>query len=361
MQRRSLSRQIVLSTGAVVLTVIGLFLVTSYVLYAFLFDDMIVPEQTENDWLPTNTELVWMGTVTLVGLILATLSAQKLARRILKPLNSVASSIRLAASGDLSARADAGDESLGETAELVRDFNALAERLERISYERTTWNAAIAHELRTPVSILRGRLQGLAEGVFEPDESLFRNLLVQVEGLSRLIDDLRVINLADSGHLGLQLTDVHLAEEVRMLVALVQPSFSARQLEFDLDLDEDTIHCDGVRIRQALLAVLDNTERYASPGTVCIRLRMQDDAAAICVEDEGPGMPAELRDHVFDIFRRGEESRGRHSGGSGLGLAIVQAIVQAHGGYAVCEEGRKGGTVFRLNLPRGPAIEDVFA
>ncbi|KAF1005932.1 MAG: Signal transduction histidine-protein kinase BaeS [Luteibacter sp.] len=353
MQRRSLSRQIVLSTGAVVLTVIGLFLVTAYVLYAFLFDDMVGPDPNPDDWLPSNTELVWMGSVTVIGLVLATLSAQKLARRILKPLNSVASGIRLAASGDLSARADAGDESLGETAELVRDFNALAERLERISYERTTWNAAIAHELRTPVSILRGRLQGLAEGVFDPDENLFRSLLTQVEGLSRLIDDLRIINLADSGHLGLELTNVHLAEEIRMLVALVQPSFEGRGLAFDLDLDEGLIHCDGIRVRQALLAVLDNTERYASPGTVYIRLRIHDDAVTICVEDEGPGMPDELRVHVFDIFRRGEGSRGRHSGGSGLGLAIVQAIFQAHGGYAICDAGRRNGSVFRLNLPRG--------
>ena len=154
-------------------------------------------------------------------------TATRFSRRIIQPLNSVTESVRRLAHGDLEARAHAGDRSLGETSALVEDFNSMAERLQRMTSEMVIWNAAIAHELRTPVTILRGRLQGLAEGVFEPDEALFRSLLAQVEGLSRLIEDLRVLSLADSGHLHLQLEEVDLAQVIGDLKGAVEPALTA--------------------------------------------------------------------------------------------------------------------------------------
>lgn len=115
-------------------------------------------------------------------------------------LNSVANSLREVAQGRLDARVPLDEQAIGETAQLVRDFNTMAERLQSMTREREFWNAAIAHELRTPVTILRGRLQGLAEGVFPPERALFEGLLRQVEGLTHLIEDLRVLSLNDSGH-----------------------------------------------------------------------------------------------------------------------------------------------------------------
>jgi two-component system sensor histidine kinase AdeS len=106
--------------------------------------------------------------------------------------------------GNLAARATSDEHAMGETAQLVDDFNQMAARLQDMAQHRAFWNAAIAHELRTPVTILRGRLQGITEGVFAPEQSQFQSLLTQVEGLGRLIEDLRTVALAESGHLPLQ-------------------------------------------------------------------------------------------------------------------------------------------------------------
>jgi two-component system sensor histidine kinase AdeS len=348
----SLSRQILLSLTAVVVGVTVVVLISLYAFYAMLFQVNPPPEVcTADSWMPTWPEWVFMGLLVLAALLTATIAAARLAKRILTPLNSVADSIRRVAHGELNARAVAGDRSLGETAALVDDFNAMAERLQRTAHELVTWNAAIAHELRTPVTILRGRLQGLAEGVFIPDEAQFRSLLGQVEGLSRLIDDLRVLSLADGGHLNLRIAPVHIAGEIRELAELMGPALRVEGLEIELKLEEMMIVCDIMRIRQVLLALLDNARRYAKPGRVLIETRVSGAWIQISVQDDGPGLKEDLVEHVFDAFQRGNDSRSRESGGSGLGLAVVRAIAEAHGGRASYRHSVHAGAIFEVALP----------
>lgn len=357
MKPAGLSRQIVLSMVALAFGVVLFLILTSYVM--FYVADRYWPETlTEaSDWEPSGVEWVWMLLTTLVALTLAAVVALHLARRILVPLNSLANSIRLVANGDLSARADAGDRSLGEASALADDFNALAGQLQRMTLERSFWNAAIAHELRTPVTILRGRLQGLAEGVFEPDESLLRGLLAQVEGLSRLIEDLRAVSLAESGHLNLQIQATDLSAEVASVVDFCRHALQASGHRPILDLQEGSVLCDPVRIRQALLALLENVRRHAVPGVVYIRARQEDGWSVLQVEDEGPGIPPEFASQVFTAFRRLPRADGPNTGsagGSGLGLAVAAAIAQAHGGSASCHLSAAGGSCFELRWRSAP-------
>jgi two-component system sensor histidine kinase AdeS len=345
--------------SAVVLSVTLLAIVSTYVFYAVMFT--LNPSfYIENSWIPTGPEWlfpsgpewIWITSITLIGLLIATYAAGRLTKRILTPLNSVVDSVRKVAQGDLSVRAEAGDASSGEASWLVNDFNSMAERLERMAAERSVWNASIAHELRTPVTILRGRLQGLAEGVFAADEVQFRNLLTQVEGLSRLIEDLRTLSLADSGHLELRWDFIDLSAEIESLAQLLEPDLKAAGFSLALDLVTEPVFCDPARLRQALIALLDNARRYAQPGQICVTTRVFDDAYLVLVEDEGPGVPEELAARIFDAFQRGKNARSCQTGGSGLGLAVVRAIAQAHGGKAVCRPGLKGGALFQICLPR---------
>lgn len=341
-----LSRQIALSMMAIALGAILLVVITSFAFYS-LWEKYWPDDLPSDSLVPTGPEWIWLIATTLTMLALAVFVAINLSRRILAPLNSVTDSIRRVAQGDLSARALADDHSLGEATQLAKDFNLLAEKLERITEEQAFWNAAIAHELRTPVTILRGRLQGLADGVFMPDEGQFRSLLGQVEGLNRLIEDLRVVSLAENGHLSLNIQQVDLAAEVQSVVDFMSEPLAKAGLYPVLDLQATTVHCDSTRVRQALLALLENARKHAVPGAIRITVRIDNGLCRLGVLDEGPGIPETFVPHVFTAFRRSPDAR---EGGSGLGLAVVAAIAHAHCGQVSCHR-HHGGTAFEMTWP----------
>jgi len=353
MKLGGLGRKIAVSMAELAL---GITLVVVLTLYAFYY--LVLRYWTDicyqTSWFPSNPEWLWLGTTLLIGLAIAIVVSTRLAHQILVPLNSVADSIRRVAKGDLTARAVAGDRSIREAALIADDFNALAAQLQRMTDEQAFWNAAIAHELRTPVTVLRGRLQGLAEGVFQPGEALFRSLLIQAEGLTRLIEDLRVISLAESGHLSVSIQETDLATHVKAVVEMFEDSLAAAGQHMVLDLDTRPVHCDPFRMRQALLALLENARRYAVPGAIRIHTRVESGACQLVVEDEGPGIPADCAARIFDAFRRVDDTHSNQKGGSGLGLAVVAAIAQAHAGAASCRPTARGGTAFELRWPDSP-------
>ncbi len=351
---RGLSRQLVLSLTALVVGMTVFIHVSSFVFYTLMLRDHPEALSDPDTWMPSTAEWLWMGAMLVIGPCVAAVTAGHVARHILAPLGSLADSVRHLSRGDLQARASAGDSAIGEVAELVRDFNLMAERIERTSNELVIWNASIAHELRTPVTILRGRLQGLAEGVFKPDAALFTGLPQQVEGLSRLIDDLRVLSLADGGRLILQRERVDLAPMLGSLLKLLEPELAAGGFSLVARLSAEPVTCDAARVQQMLLALLDNVRQHAQPGPVHVDTMRRGDQFSLCVEDSGPGLSDELAARVFDAFFRGEGAR-RAPAGSGLGLAVVRAIAQAHGGVASCRRGRAGGALFEVVLPADAA------
>ncbi|WP_341706076.1 HAMP domain-containing sensor histidine kinase [Halopseudomonas sp.] len=346
-----LRRQIIQSLAIMALGIIVIAVFGSYVFYAIAVT--YLPGSISETFVPSQVEMIWIGCTIIAALSMAVFVAIRLSRRLITPLNSVAHSLREVAQGKLDARASLDDQTMGETAQLVRDFNTMAERLQQMTREREFWSAAIAHELRTPVTILRGRLQGLAEGVFTPSGEIFEGLLRQVEGLSRLIEDLRVLSLNENGHLDIQKVSVRLAEELTPVLQAYTAPLIAKGFQLHSELDATLqVECDPVRIRQALMGLLENALQHANPGNLRVRLSQADGLCQLSVQDEGPGIDSTLTDAIFEAFRRGDPSRSRKSGGSGLGLAVVKAIAQAHGGNAVCLP-RGEGSVFLMAWPSG--------
>lgn len=238
-----------------------------------------------------------------------------------------------------------------EAATLVSDFNSMAERLSRMSENRVFWNAAIAHELRTPMTILRGRLQGIAEGVFEPGPEQFNSMLTQLEGLTRIIEDLRVVSLAESGHLDLRLQRSDVSVQVAAVVEAMSEALTESGFSVTLDARPSLADCDPARIRQAVLALLENARRHAIPCPLRVAVTLAEGHCTVAVEDGGPGVPDELCDSIFEAFQRTDVSRSRQSGGSGLGLAVVRAIAVAHHGTAQCRATERGGSSFEIRWP----------
>lgn len=337
-----------MSLVAIVVALIGFSgsWIAYYVLYEFW-----PRAQSYDSWLPGPPDLLIEALLLLMGLTPAAVIAFRLARRILEPLSSLSESARRIAAGDLTARANAGDRSLGETAQLVDDFNAMAVRLENAAADMAYWNAAIAHELRTPLTILQGRLQGMRDGVFEPRNELLHALLVQVEGLSRLVDDLRLVTMQDTCRLDLRRTSINVAEEVQRALDSMRPALVNAGFQVALTRVDVEMHCDGARLRQALLALLENALRYATPGPLQLNMLIEAGRLLIQVQDEGPGLTLDFARRAFEPFSRGEASRLRAYGGSGLGLSVVRAIAIAHEGAARYRTADSGGSIFELELP----------
>ncbi|MFC0239135.1 ATP-binding protein [Rhodopseudomonas telluris] len=352
MRRYRLSGQITLSMSVVAAIAVLMVFVGTFIFYT-IYLTWFPPPPGPPSLLPEAPDFVLIAIFLLLGLAIAIHAALRLTRRILAPLNSLAEGARKIAAGDLTARAVPGDRSLGETAQLVDDFNAMAQRLQDAAESMASWNAAIAHELRTPLTILRGRLQGLTDGVFEPSDELFRSLLAQAENLSRLVDDLRVVTLSDSQRLDMRIEPTDLVKEVEQAVDAMRPALVAAGFTVQITTRPVTLPCDGARIRQALLAILENARRYATPGVIEIRIAAEKATLVLAVEDEGPGLSAEFAAQAFDAFARAEPSRSRQFGGSGLGLSVVRAIAEAHGGHARYRTSTRSGSVFEIVLPVG--------
>jgi two-component system, OmpR family, sensor histidine kinase AdeS len=280
--------------------------------------------------------------------------------RLGRGLGSVADSARQIAAGDLAARARPKGFASREEAQLTTDFNAMAASLQRAERELAESTASIAHELRTPLTILRGRLHGIADGVFALEPKEVEGLLYQVEGLSRLVDDMQTLSLASAQRLILDLTETDLAEEVRRVVIATRPDLEAAGIEPALNLLPTPLHADGARVRQVLGVVLANARRYAKDsGALRIVTRSETDAAILEIVDNGPGLPEGSEDMAFDRFWRAEVSRNRHTGGSGLGLAVVRVIVEAHGGTAALRNHKGGGAIFTMRLPQKQSLHRI--
>lgn len=329
----TLSRQLAFSMVAMTMAIMVLTFIGFYLLFWLLinFAPELLPPQ--NTYLPGGTDLVMFLILSLLGGGIAIRTAFRMSVRIVSPVSEVALAARRVAAGDLTARAAPGDRSLGETAKLVDDFNIMAARLEKMAGNVVNWNAQIAHELRTPLTILKGRLQGVSDGVFMADETLIHSLTKQVDGLSRLVEDLRVVSLFDSGHLVLDRQDVDLAHEIHELATFVRPELERAGFSLQLALAPGKWALDPIRIRQALMALIDNARCHADPGPIRIMLDIDANRARITVSDAGPGLSSDFAGQAFDLFSR-EERTKPSTHGSGLGLAVVRAILHAHHGSA---------------------------
>jgi len=229
-------------------------------------------------------------------------------------------------------------------------FNAMSARLEATEARRRSFLADVTHELRTPLSVIRGQAEGIADGLYPGDAAHLAPILGATRTLETLVDDLRTLTLSESGSLVLERESVDLA----VLVNETLESFRANAEAGGVQLREQVaetvplVNADPARLRSILANLLANAVRYTPPGgTVTVRARPGPGLVEIEVADTGAGIPPELLPNVFERFARGPGSQG-----SGLGLAIARDLVVAHGGTIKAAESEPGlGTIFRFTIP----------
>lgn len=294
-----------------------------------------------------------------VGIILGLLVSRTLAA----PLNDLARAARAFAARDWNRRVTVGGAD--EIAEVAREFNEMADELQRAETQRRNLIADIAHELRTPLAVLQGNLSALLDGVYPLKRGEIATLYDETRLLNRLVDDLRELALADAGQLQLNLQTVNIGEALRAAVASSAIAAEAQQVRVEVQIVEDLrVRADPDRLAQILRNLLANALRHTpSGGTIslaCSVNRQPSSFVTITVTDTGEGIAAEEVPQVFDRFYRGDKSRARISGGTGLGLAIAKAWCQAMGGTIGVESERGRGSRFWFTLPtRAPSPPSV--
>ncbi|PTW50051.1 ATP-binding protein [Rhodovulum kholense] len=341
-----------ISRTIVALTLIAALIVwLGLMAYFFVIYEWLYPAEPDGfvGWRTADTVMVL--TVLAFGLLTASWIGWRLARRITEPLKSVGGAARRIAEGDFSARAEGPHGSFREAADLLADFNTMAERLERAEAELAYSNSAIAHELRTPLTILRGRLQGLSDGVFDATPEAYGRLIAHVDHLAAIVEELRTLALGNAGRLDLTGVRLDLAEEAGAALSGLEAELAASGIEVTRALGSAWVMADRTRLRQAFVAVLENCRRYAPHSRVHVETIVEGDHVVFRCSDTGPGLAEEERARAFDRFWRADASRGRSHGGSGLGLSIVRAIARAHGGEARILPHTPTGLTVEIRLP----------
>jgi two-component system OmpR family sensor kinase len=286
-----------------------------------------------------------------------------LARRITRPLRELIQATQAIAAGDLEQRVAVRGRD--EMAQLSRAFNQMAAELARNEELRRRMIADIAHELRTPISVIRGQLEAILDGVFPADAEHVAPIHERTILLGRLVEDLRTLALAEAGRLQLYRQEVEPGELVRQAVVGFTPlaQMDNLALEDEIAPDLPAIQADADRLAQVLTNLLSNALRHTPPGgRIIVRAEpIGGQAVRFSVADSGPGLTPDEMEHVFDRFWRADESRARDRGGAGLGLAIARQLVEAHGGRIWVESEPGQRATFYFEIPLGQRNSDPTA
>jgi two-component system sensor histidine kinase BaeS len=238
---------------------------------------------------------------------------------------------------------------------LVRAFNGMAARLKLTEEQRRDLMADITHELRTPLTVIQGNLEGMLDGIYPPDETHLKSVLEETQILSRLVDDLRTLALAESGALQLKKEPTDLAVLIGETVSAFRTQADAAGVQIILQTPEGAplLNLDPERIRQVLSNLIANALRYTPrDGTIRVNFAVTSSPAGkiaeVIVQDNGKGIAPEVLPHIFNRFYK-----SRDSSGTGLGLPIARHLIEAHDGTISAESQAGQGTTIRIHLPVG--------
>lgn len=296
-----------------------------------------------------NRSLVAGGIMaTFVALLLSYVVSMRMAR----PLVSMTKAARRLEDGDLSERVEVDSED--EIGQLGEAFNHLAETLERQERTRKNLTADVAHELRTPLAVIRSHIEAYMDKVIEPDPENLQSIHEEIMRLGRLVNDLSELAKAESGRLELERADVDLGSVVDSVVAGLAPFALEKGIKVGIETEPGTLGCfDEDKLRQVVVNLLGNAIKFTPQGgRVDVRVLDGGAQVLVAVKDNGPGIAPEDQDLIFERFSRVDKSRNRATGGSGIGLTIADELVRLHGGSIEVDSRLGEGSTFTVILPK---------
>ena len=296
----------------------------------------------------TNTALVLAA---LGAIIIAVLLGLFLARTITRPVRDLTAATSALAQGRLSQQVQV--RSQDELGELTKTFNKMSSDLENANALRRQMTADIAHDLRTPLAVITGYLEGLKDGVIKPSSTRFAAMYDEALYLQRLIEDLRTLSLADAGELSIVLQPIQPGELVKRLADSYQHQADQNDIRLTVSVEPElpAIQADPERMQQALSNLVSNAMRFTpAGGEISLAARREGQAVWVDVKDTGSGIAADALPHIFERLYQGDASR--QEGGSGLGLAIAKSIIELQGGkISAASPGPGAGSVFSIQMP----------
>lgn len=296
--------------------------------------------------------LVILGAI--VAGILALVLGLIFGRGVTAPVRDLTDAARTLASGDRSTRVRVRDER-GEFGEMARAFNSMAVAVDEEDRLRRLFASDVAHEIRTPLAILRSQVEAIQDGVQAPTAEAIASLHEEVLRLGRLTTDLETVASTDAAGFSLKREPVELGVIVREVTLEFAPSFEDRELQLASEIGDALIEGDEMRLHQVVANLMSNALKFTpEDGHVDVALRNDGRQALLRVTNTGPGIPPDELPHVFDRFFRGRDVR---AGGSGIGLSVVRTLVEAHGGTVAANSRPDGLTSFEIRLPLASQME----
>jgi signal transduction histidine kinase len=292
---------------------------------------------------------LWGGLLAVAAALLVTFF---LSRRILAPVRALTATARQLGLGDLSKRVNSRHR--GELGELARTFDSMADDLERAEKLRRSLVADVAHELRTPLSNIRGYLEAIRDDVVKPEPATIQSIYEEALLLSRLVDDLQDLALAEAGKLNLVVQPEDVTAIISQAVLAAQAQAAAKGLTLSMETSGGLPLCniDAHRISQVLHNLLANAVAHTpAGGSVTVTAVPEDSRVIVSVVDTGEGITPEELPNIFERFYRSDKSRARATGGHGLGLTIAKRLVEAHGGTIIAKSEPGKGSTFTFTIP----------
>jgi signal transduction histidine kinase len=291
----------------------------------------------------------------LIGAVIALLVGIFLSRTLTRPIRELTRATHAVSEGDLSQQVPV--RSNDELGELAQAFNKMSSELSRSVNARKQMTADIAHELRTPLSLILGHAEAVHDGVLPPSTENFEIIREEATRLEHLVNDLRILSLADAGELPIAPQMIEPQRLLQEVAAIYHYQTQRKNITLDLDITSplSNIEVDPGRMTQVLTNILDNALRHTPEGgriTLSANDANADEQVELAIKDSGPGLKPEDIERIFDRFYRTDSSRQREDGGSGLGLAIARSIVQAHGGQLSAESEMGKGLKVIIRLPK---------
>jgi signal transduction histidine kinase len=291
----------------------------------------------------------------LIGSVIALLLGIFLSRTLTRPIRELTQATHAVSEGDLSQQVTV--HSNDELGELAKAFNKMSTELLRSVNTRKQMTADIAHELRTPLSLILGHAEAVHDGVLPPTSENFEIIREEATRLEHLVNDLRTLSLADAGELSINLQIIEPERLIYEVAALYQYQAQKKNISLDVDIAPalPAIEVDPGRMTQVLTNILDNATRHTPEGgRIILGAKQIANQIQLSIQDSGPGLKAEDLERIFERFYRADSSRQRDGevpGGSGLGLAIAKSIVQAHNGQLSAESEAGSGLKIKILLP----------